>query len=95
MQQSGSTLFDSVTVALHKWVNIKLIWSHKVHLPYKDDFSSFIHVCKENFTILYGYCLKPVQLFCIETCMLLCFWFVKYISSFFLAKECAQYWLTA
>ena len=30
-----------------------------MHLPYKGDFSLFIHV----FMILYGYFLKPVQLF--------------------------------
>ena len=34
-----------------------------MHLPYKDDFSLFIHVYKKHFMILYGYCLKPVQLF--------------------------------
>ena len=34
-----------------------------MHLPYKDDFSLFIHVYKKHFMILYGYCLKPIQLF--------------------------------
>ena len=32
-------------------------------LTYKDDFTSFLHVYKGHFIILYGYCLKPVQLF--------------------------------